>query len=138
MSIRKCIYTNKEAKSKDHVLPKSILDEEIHNWCNQAPSNTNYLQQKLNNIPSELEMQANELFHLLELAKLRVKFFEEKLSLVQQEINKDYKEPIKNEISHRAQKIEKQKEQIIVEKAIVEDVDKKINEFFNTSKSLWD
>ena len=53
-------------------------------------------------------MQANEFFHLLELARLRVVYFEQKLAEIQAEILKTYKEPVKNKITVAEKKKEKQ------------------------------
>lgn len=122
MTIRKCIYTNKEAKSKDSTIPKHLLGEEIHNWAIQVPANTDYLTQKKDRIPTELEMQANEIFHLLELSRARVVFYEAKLASIQEQILKDYKELPKSE-KPKSEKIkEKQIEQALAEKVIQDNI----------------
>lgn len=138
MTIRKCIYTNKEAKSKDSVIPKDLLGEEVHNWTAQAPCNLDYLEQKKSKLPTELEMQANELFHLLELAKLRVVFYEQKLNKIQNEILNTYKEPIKNKTTVAEKNKEKQIQQMIIEKEIIEEVNKDIDKLLNNKRKLWE
>ena len=86
---RKCTYTGKEAVKKDKVLPKNLVsDSEIHNWANSSPVSEEYKNKKLGNMPTELEMQANEFFYMLELARLRVNYYEKKLESVQKLINK--------------------------------------------------
>jgi hypothetical protein len=138
MTIRKCIYTNKEAKSKDSVIPRHVLGEEIQNWASYAPSNIDYSTQKSDKLPSELEMQANEFFHLLELARLRVVYYEQKLAETQAEILKTYKEPIKNKITVADKKKEKQIKQMVVEKEITEEVNKDIENFLEQKRKLWE
>jgi hypothetical protein len=77
MSIRKCIYTNRPAKGKDRIIPKRYLtdQDEKHNWTNYAPISWNYRNFKKDRLPTELEFEANELFHFLELAQLKLKFY---------------------------------------------------------------
>ena len=91
-SPRTCIYTGKEAVSKDHPLPKSA--EVIHNWANRAPVNPEYQKTKQGRMPTELEMEANRLFYLLELARMDVVFLTEKLKEVQDAINNQKKEEV--------------------------------------------
>lgn len=138
MAIRKCIYTNKDARSKDSILPKEVLGEEIYNWAAQVPCNTEYLDQKVGKIPSELEMQANEIFHLLELAKLRVVFYEQKLQTIQDKIRPTYKEIVKNTPTVAEKTKEKQIKQMIVEKEVVEEITKDIDQVFAAKRKLWD
>lgn len=89
MTIRKCIYTGRKAGAKDNVLPKYRVGDEIHNWANNVPCSTSYKTYKKDNMPTELEMEANELFHLIELSKLRTKFYEEKLAEIQKVLDKE-------------------------------------------------
>lgn len=140
MTTRTCTYTGKEAKGKDSVLPKSRLNTENHNWNNSTPVNTDYQALKGDRLPTELEMLANETFHLLELARLRVVFFENKLAEIQAEINKDYKEPIKKPVA-KTEKVkikEKQIETAVVEKTVVESLTKKMDEILKPKKNIWD
>lgn len=128
--IRKCIYTGGEAKSKDSIIPRDF-GTDLHNWTSKAPVNTSYLELKQNRLPTELEMQANEFFHLLELAKLRVEYYELKLKEVQDQINKDIEiinVPVKNK------KKDKQINKMIVEKEIKENLHKEIEESFQEKK----
>jgi uncharacterized short protein YbdD (DUF466 family) len=138
MTVRKCIYTDKEARSKDSVLPKEILGEEIHNWTVQVPCNTNYLEHKQNKLPTELEMQANEFFHLLELTKLRVVYYEKKLAEIQGKILYTYKEPIKNKITVAEKNKERQIEQMIIEKELIEESNKDIEAILAEKRKLWE
>jgi hypothetical protein len=85
MSPRKCIYTNKEATSKDTVIPKTCGDA-LHNWANRAPVNSEYQESKQSRLPTDLEMEAHRLFYLLELAKMEVSYLEARLQEVQEQI----------------------------------------------------
>ena len=136
--IRKCIYTNKEAKSKDSLFPRETLGEEIHNWTVQVPCNSEYLKSKANDQPTELEMQANEIFHLLELARLRVIFYENKLEAIQVQISTTYKEVVKTGPTVAEKTKEKQIKQMIVEKELVEEVSKDIDKLFSEKRKLWE
>jgi hypothetical protein len=87
MDIRKCIFTDQESRCKTRLLPNEIADEELYNWCNTAPVSKEYQELvKLQKLPTDLEVDANEVFHLLELARLRVKFYEKKLLQIQAKI----------------------------------------------------
>jgi len=99
MSKRKCIYTGEDAGTTDHVIPKHQDENTLHSWANKAPVNLEYKNtKKKNRLPTDLEMEANRLFHLLELAKLDVTYLEARLKQVQskitgkkaEEINKAY------------------------------------------------
>jgi hypothetical protein len=76
MSIRKCVFTDLESQSKARILPKELGGDEVHNWCNSVPVNNTFTQLRPEKEPTELDMSINETFHLLELARLRVKFYE--------------------------------------------------------------
>ena len=136
--IRKCAYTNKEARDKDSVIPRDLLGDEIHNWAASLPSNHEYLQTKQNRLPTELEMQANEIFHRLELTKLRVIYYEQKLKSVQDEILKTYKEPKKPSVPKTEKKKQEQIEKAIIEKEVVESTNENIAEFFESKRKIWD
>lgn len=136
--IRKCTYTDLEAKSKDTILPKDLLGEEIHNWTSSLPANSDYIQTKQNRLPTELEMQANELFHLLELAKLRVVYYESKLKLIQEKLLSSFTPPKKSIIPKSEKKKEKEIERSIAEKEVVESTDKQMEDFFQNKKKLWE
>lgn len=136
--IRKCVYTDKEAKAKDSIIPRDLLGDEIHNWAASLPSNPDYLQTKQNRLPTELEMQANEIFHLLELTKLRVIYYEQKLKLIQDEILKTYKEPKKSPVPKADKKKQEQIEKAIIEKEVVESTNENITEFFESKRKIWD
>jgi len=93
---RKCIFTGKKATRKKLLIPKKIAIDEIHNWTNDTPCSEEFLLFSEGKIPSELEMEANETFRLLELHKLRVRFYEIKLEEIQEKINKIVPKTIKN------------------------------------------
>jgi len=138
MTIRKCIYTNKDARSKDSIIPKETLGEEIYNWTSQVPCNSDYLAQKQSKQPTELEMQANEIFHLLELAKLRVVFYEQKLLAIQDKIRLTYKEVVKNTPTVAEKTKDKQIKQMIIEKELVEEANKDIDQILTNKRKLWE
>ena len=84
---RKCVFTGTKTTVKKRVVGKKFLSEdEISNWCNYAPSNEIYRNFREDKMPDELEMQANETFCQLELARLRVAFFEAKLEKIRNQI----------------------------------------------------
>jgi hypothetical protein len=136
--IRKCAYTGRDAKAKDSVIPRDLLGDEIHNWTASLPSNPEYLQTKQNRLPTELEMQANEIFHLLELTKLRVIYYEQKLKAIQDEILKNYKEPKKPSLPKAEKKKQEQIEKAIIEKEVIESTNENITEFFESKRKIWD
>ena len=85
MNLRRCMYTNKEATSKDTVIPKDCGDS-LHNWANRGPVNFDYKEIKQSRLPTELEMNAHRTFHLLELARLEVTYLEARLKEIQEQI----------------------------------------------------
>jgi len=86
MSRRKCIYTGKEAKVKDNVIPKSKAEDEVHNWINDVPCNDEYKEYKQGRLPTEDEILAHEYFTLMEMHKVKVKYYELKLADIQKKI----------------------------------------------------
>lgn len=92
MGPRKCIYTGEEASSKDNIIPKN--DKSAHNWTNKAPVSAEYKQSKQNRLPTDLEMEANRIFYMLELARLEVVHLEEKLKEIQFKITGKKEEEI--------------------------------------------
>jgi hypothetical protein len=92
MTKRKCVYTGQDSNDKDSVIPRHLIKDE-HNWSVYVPTTSDYKQQKINRQPSELEIQAVETFYLLEMAKLKVEFYESQLAKIQDQINKEY-EPL--------------------------------------------
>jgi hypothetical protein len=130
--IRKCIYTDKEASSKDNVLPRKVLGEESHNWANKAPVSRDYKDLKEDRMPTDLEFEANQLFHKLELAKLEVKFYEERLKEVQDKIKTTTKVPKKKT------KKEKEIEQAYQDQALVEEVSNITDQIIKEKSKLWE
>ena len=107
MDIRKCVYTGLQAKCKDTLIPKSILGNEIHNWVSEIPCNTFYKELKKDKNPNELELMAFEYFYMLEIAKVKVKYYENKLKEVQDKIG--FRQPSENEIVKKHEvKVEKE------------------------------
>jgi hypothetical protein len=118
---KKCIYTNEEAVSKDTVLPKTEAGS--HNWANRAPVSPEYQKKKQGRLPTDLEMEANRIFYLLELARLDVAYLEARLKEVQTKITG--------------------KKQVEVEKAyhikdLVETFEEKVQENLPDKKKLWE
>lgn len=141
VDIRKCIYTNSEAKAKDNVLPRDFLGEDdLHNWANKAPINKDYKEIKQGSEPTELEMQANELFHLLELSRLRVKYYEKRLEQVQSEIKDALVKSAQKAKPKKPKKTKKDKEIEIAikEKEAVEITEKAAESLVEKRKKLWD
>ena len=99
-------------------MPRPFLnDDELHNWCNEAPISAEYKEIKKENLPTELEMQLHETFKLLELARLRVKYYEAQLKELQDSNNKTIKKvPKKNKKPVSAIRKEKQIETAITKK----------------------
>lgn len=89
---KKCIYTNEEATARDTVVPKSVAGR--HNWANRAPSSPEYIKNKQGRLPTDLEMEANRIFYLLELARLDVSYLEARLREVQEKITGKKQEEI--------------------------------------------
>ena len=136
--VRKCVYTDKEAKAKDTVLPRSVLGEEAQNWAAKVPCNVEFLSQKSERLPTEIEMQAQELFHLLEMARLRVAYYEAKLAEMQVVIRQKYVEPVKKGVGKAEKKKEIEIKKAEVEKLIAIDLTEKTEKFFEKKKQLWD
>lgn len=83
-------------------------------------------------------MQANEIFHLLELTKLRVIYYEQKLKSIQDEILKDYKEPKKPPVPKKEKKKQEEIEKAIIEKEVVESTTEEVDKFFESKRKIWD
>lgn len=91
IKIRTCVFTGRKSKSKSRVIHEQFCgNEEKANWVNFIPISGNYENFKKDRLPNELEMKANEYFRMLELYKLRVKFYETKLRQVQKKLEKQY------------------------------------------------
>ena len=140
MTVRKCIYTGKDSDAKDQVLPNNPF-----NWTNKVPTTKEYKEKK-GKLPTELEMQANETFHLLELARNRVLFYEAKLAEIQKELKKDdisteKEEKIQEKPQKNIQKTSRKDMEIkkaIEEKEILEESEKAIEEVLKKKSNLWD
>jgi hypothetical protein len=94
---RKCAFTNKSATKKSCVMPKGYL-RDPHNWANKVPCNEEFDKMRKKRIPTELEMQAMEYFHMLEMAKIRVEYFERKLEQIQNKIIEECGEELEQNI----------------------------------------
>lgn len=149
MTKRKCVYTGQDSNEKDSVIPRHLIKDE-HNWSVHVPTTTDYKQQKINRYPTELEIQAAETFYMLEISRLKVEFYENKLAQIQEEINKNYTynriEKPKNEgkkaekrKSKEIQIAEKQKEIQILEKDLDKILQDKIEQGYEAVKeNLWE
>lgn len=111
VSKRKCIYTDEEASTTDKVLPKKEGDE-VHNWTNNAPCSKEYKDKKKNSHPTELELQINRAFKMLELAKLDVIFWERELKKLQGKNKKYTKNTKKSKKIQKEIKITKKEKEI--------------------------
>jgi hypothetical protein len=116
---RKCIYTDKPAKLKDLVIPKPLLlEDEVHNWANKVPMSDLY--KKVDSrLPTELELEAHKYFYLLELSRLHVLYYENKLKEIQDKINK-------KKTKRRQNKREKQ-EKIMYKELEIQQMQEKID-----------
>lgn len=139
--MRKCAYTGKVATSKDAVIPKKHLQNELHNWTKEVPVCNEYKNEKQDRMPTDHEMKIQETFYELELARMKVKYLENKLQNLQevcvqfttkkQDIIPSVK-PTKGEKKKAAQ-IEKAYHQ----KDVVEEVEQEIVEYLK-KRSMWD
>lgn len=138
MDKRKCIYTGKEAKASDNVIPKSQSGDELHNWTNKVPCSKEYKDIKQGRLPNELEIEAHELFILMEMHKAKAKMYELKLAEVQEKICKNTEKIQKKSVKiQKKSKKDKQIEQAYVEKEVTEP--EKYEEILEKRKeSLWD
>lgn len=119
---RKCIYTNQDAVSKEGVMSKS--PSTLHNWTNKAPTSAEYQKNKQGRLPTDLEMEANRIFYLLELARLDVSYLEAKFKEIQEKITGKKQEEI--EKSYHI-------------KDLVEDFEGKVEEKLQEDKKkLWE
>lgn len=114
MSQRKCIYTGKEAKKTDKVIPKNGGDVD-HNWANSVPCSEEYKKIKDLRQPTELEMEANRIFKKLEISRMDVEYYEKQLQEIQAKIVKSIgikleipqdKKPAKTQKATKKQQIE--------------------------------
>lgn len=155
MNKRKCVYTGQESNDKDSVIPRHLL-KDSHNWASSVPTTTDYKNNKIDRLPTELEIQAAEVFYMLEISKLRVEFYESQLNKIQEEINKAYKpketsveKPLQNESKRSLKKKEKQIAIAEVDKEIQnieknlnahlhEKMEERLTEMLNQNKGLWD
>ena len=118
---RKCIYTNQDAVSKEGVLPKD--QSTLHNWANKAPISAEYQKKKQGRPPTDLEMEANRVFYLLELARLDVVYLEARLKEIQEKITGKKQEDVE-----KAYHI----------KDLVEGFEEKVEKKLQDKKKLWE
>lgn len=132
---RNCAYTGKDSLCKDNIIPRDLIEEEVHNWTNGLPSSIEYKESKGSEFPTDLEMDIHETFYLIEITRVRLKYLEQKLKRLQEQ-NMERK-PIKKTGAKQAKKEKIKQRQIetaIVEKEIVEDNEDKIQEYLNSKK----
>lgn len=87
MSQRKCIYTGLPAKKTDMLMPKEGGDE-IHNWTNSVPCSEEYKLIKQKQQPTDLDIEAQNLFYQSELLRLKLQIIEKRIAEVQFKIRK--------------------------------------------------
>lgn len=66
---RKCIFTNKPADSK------FTIDSDKQNWAKSVPCTKEYLTERGDKPPTELEIRLIELFYEQELCRLRIEYY---------------------------------------------------------------
>ncbi|HLD91672.1 MAG TPA: hypothetical protein VI911_11795 [Patescibacteria group bacterium] len=123
MGKRNCIFTGENSHYKTKVIGRDYISDqdELHNWTNGVPVSEEYEKYK-SGFPTDLEMDASECFHMLELSRLRVKYYEIKLRKIQQKLKiemkhkkaiivKKYTE--KHKIEDKQKKVEQNPEQYI-------------------------
>lgn len=81
--MKKCVYTNRNAMKKDIIVPADKLGDEVHNWAKGVPACERYVNMKGNKMPTETEMQIHETFYKLEIYKLKIIYYENKLKELQ-------------------------------------------------------
>lgn len=145
MGDKNCIYTDKEAKGKDTVLPKKYLDGEP-NWANEAPVNIDYKNLKQDKLPTDTEMQLNELSKLRDLYMLRVRWYEAQIAELQKKgevrkkkVTKVTKKQVNKVKKKKETKKDKEIKQAIQEKEVVESTEEAFEKVLEQNKtSLWD
>lgn len=140
MGDKKCIYTNEEAKGKDTVLPKKYLGGEP-NWANEAPVNIPYKDIKQDKLPTDTEMQLNELSKLRDLYMLRVRWCEAQIAELQKKGEIRKKKVKKKEVRKNKEEIKKDKEikQAIQEKELIENTEEAFEKVLKQKKiNMWD
>jgi hypothetical protein len=116
--IRKCVYTGRDSKGRDSVLSK-VNEDVAHNWANSVPCDVEYGQLKQGRLPSELEMEANRVFKLLELAKLDVSYYEQILANIQVELNEKFEKDMAKKEAKKAEKNTISKKDRELEQAVI-------------------
>jgi hypothetical protein len=81
--IRKCIFTNLPATAK------LTLSSSRHNWIKSVPCTKEFLESKKNNKLTDVEFKLIELFHLKEMAFLRIEHLDRKMEEVRNMLNFD-------------------------------------------------
>lgn len=138
MEKRPCAYTGQDSDCSDKVLPSELAGNEVHNWTNSLPTTRDYKDSKAGHAPTDIEAEIHETFYLLEIARWKTKFLEDKLLRLQQ-INNS-RQPIKKTgaAQKNKQKIkEKQIEASIVINEVIKDNESKIDEVLNQKKRIF-
>lgn len=137
MSVRKCIYTGLKATAKDSVIPKKDLGEEVHNWANGVPVSEEYKNIKKDRSPNELELEAQEIFFKIELAKLKVLHYEHKLSEIQEKLKQTLPPTPVHKVTN---KIKKEIKLAVHEKEVIQSAEKGLDEKLEKRKKkiMWD
>ena len=138
MSKRNCAYSGKESECTDKVMPSDLSGSESHNWTNTLPSSREYKDSKAGSLPTDMEAEIHETFYLLELARWKVKFLENKLSILQRENNS--RQPVKKTGAAKKNKEKIKEKQIETAKVIheiVEDNESKIDNFLLQKKKIF-
>lgn len=134
MGRRKCIFTGLPANSKHKVIPKSCSEDVLHNWANNVPCSTEYELVKKDRMPDDLEIEAMEFFQQLELAKLRVEYYKDKLQKIQDILKTRLRE--KPDMSSKKRK---EIETAIKVKDVLEELDEHVESTLESEakKGMW-
>lgn len=124
----KCPFTGEEALSKEFIIPKNLFSEElVHNWTKDVPISKDY--KKSSKLPSETELEAHRLFYMLEIAKIHVMYYEERLKEVREKLNKP---------SKKQKERKKKEEKIMVKEYEIQKMSSKLDDVLNKKAKFWE
>ena len=133
---RKCIYTGLDAEAKQKLISREILGEdEKHNWANYAPVCKAYEKLKEDRAPTDLEIEAHEIFYQIEILRLKLRNLEVKQDQIQSELRENLPKNSLKKVVSKAKN--KQIEQAIHENQVVTEAEKTIKKVLDNKKSLW-
>ena len=89
MSKRNCIFTNKPANAK------FTIGSDTQNWAKSVPCTKEYLAERGDNPPTELEIRLVELFYEQELCRLRIEQYNAQMDEIRALMSKKILKPLK-------------------------------------------